>query len=132
MEIVFFEVEKWEANILLELYGDVDYNSVPEPLTAANAKKFANAEIISTFIYSEMNRETLSQLKNLKMITTRSRTYDHIDMEYCNAHGIYVTNVPSYGEHTVAEHVFALLLAISRHIPEAARRTLGKTQGGNH
>ena len=33
-----------------------------------------------------------------------------------------MANVPSYGENTVAEHVFALLLAISHRMPEAMER----------
>ena len=51
------------------------------------------------------------------------RGVDHIDMDWCSDNDIGVANVPSYGENTVAEHVFALLLAISRNIVDAADRT---------
>jgi D-lactate dehydrogenase len=122
MNIVFFEVEDLEAGILLELYGDIDYDRVKEPLTNANVEKYRDVEIISTFIYSDLKRPVLQQLPKLKFITTRSRSFDHIDLDYCAEAGIAVSNVPSYGEHTVAEHVFALLLTLSRHIPEAAQR----------
>ena len=57
------------------------------------------------------------------MIATRSTGYDHIDLDYCRDKGIKICNVPEYGENTVAEHVFALLLGISHHIVEAADRT---------
>lgn len=123
MNIVFFETEDWETELLLELYGDVDYDTVKEPLTVRNAPRYESAEIISCFVGSDLSRETLSQMKNLKMIATRSRGVEHIDLDYCNEKGIAVTNVPDYGVDTVAEHVFALLLGLSRHIPEAARRT---------
>jgi D-lactate dehydrogenase len=59
----------------------------------------------------------------LRLITTRSAGYDHIDLEYCQKHGITVCNVPDYGDATVAEHAFALLLAVSRHLIEAVERT---------
>jgi len=122
-KIVFFETEDVEAKILLDLYGDIDYDTVQQPLNAANAGKYADAEIISCFIYSDLSAEILAKLKKLKFIATRSRTFDHIDLEYCNKNGIAVANVPAYGADTVAEHVFSLLLALSRHIPQAAQRT---------
>lgn len=122
MNIVFFEIEDLEAGILLDLYGDVDYDRVKEPLTAANAGKYADAQVISTFIYSDLSRAVLEKMERLKFIATRSRSVDHIDMAYCAARGIRVSNVPAYGEHTVAEHVFALLLGLSRHLPQAVQQ----------
>jgi D-lactate dehydrogenase len=38
--------------------------------------------------------------------------------------GISVCNVPYYGENTVAEHTFALILALSRNLHKAYVRTL--------
>jgi len=96
-------------------------------LNIDNADNYATAEIISCFIYSNLSRPVLERLKNLKLIATRSTGYDHIDLEYCRQNGIVVANVPAYGEHTVAEHVFALLLSLNRHIPQA----VGQTRGGD-
>ena len=61
----------------------------------------------------------LSQLPNLKMIATRTTGIDHIDLSYCKERGIAVCNVPGYGQYTVAEHTFALLLAIARNIVQS-------------
>jgi len=123
MDIVFFEMEDVEAKVMLDLYGDVDYDAVKGPLSGDNADKYADAEIISCFVYSDLNREVLSRLKRLKFIATRSRTTDHIDLEYCRQRGIAVANVPGYGIDTVAEHVFALLLSLSRRLLQAVQRT---------
>jgi D-lactate dehydrogenase len=57
------------------------------------------------------------------LIATRSTGFDHIDIDYCREHEVLVSNVPEYGEHTVAEHVFGLLLTISHHLYEAIDRT---------
>jgi D-lactate dehydrogenase len=92
-------------------------------LSITNALAQKDAEIISTFIYSKLGSDVLEHFPNLKLIVTRSTGYDHIDLDYCNKHGITVCNVPSYGENTVAEHVFALLLAISHHLIQAVDRT---------
>ena len=91
-----------------------------EPLRAENGGRYA--EVVSTFIYSKLDRRVLEKLPALKLIATRSTGYDHIDTGYCAKGGIAVANLPSYGENTVAEHVFALLLAVSHRLPEAIDR----------
>lgn len=80
-------------------------------------------EALCVFIYSTMTKEYLDQFPNLKIICTRSVGYDHIDMLECEKRGIIVCNVPDYGSHVIAEHVFALLLSTIRHIPAGDVRT---------
>ena len=55
----------------------------------------------------------------MKLIATRSTGFDHIDLAECRQRNISVCNVPSYGENTVAEHAFALILSLSRHLYQA-------------
>lgn len=83
----------------------------------------ASCQILSVFIYSRLSADVLSQLPHLVLIATRSTGYDHIDLDYCRARGIKVCNVPSYGENTVAEHTFGLILSLSRNIHRAYLRT---------
>ena len=84
----------------------------------------SGAEILSVFIYSQLNAERLSKFPSLKLVATRSTGYDHIDTDYCAKHGITVSNVPFYGENTVAEHTFALILSLSRNVHKAYVRTI--------
>jgi len=77
------------------------------------------AEVLCTFIESHIGEAEMARFPKLKLIATRSTGYDHIDLAAAKARGITVTNVPSYGEQTVAEFAFALMLAISRKIIEA-------------
>lgn len=122
MKIVVFEADSREAKAFDPLKPTNDVELVIEGLNAGNAAQFADAEIISTFIYSTLDRKLLELLPALKLIATRSTGYDHIDSSYCAERGITVCNVPHYGENTVAEHVFALLLALSHRLPEAIAR----------
>jgi D-lactate dehydrogenase len=122
MKIVVFEFESREEPVFERLKPEHDLSLVGEPLEAANVARYADAEAISTFIYSKLHREVLERLPALKLIATRSTGYDHIDLAYCTERGIAVSNVPTYGENTVAEHVFALLLAISHRLIEAVNR----------
>src|SRR5262249_59668001 len=81
------------------------------------------AEVASPFVNSRLDATVLAHLPKLKLIGTRSTGYDHIDLQYCAKHNIIVSNVPDYGDSTVAEHVFALLLAVARNLVEAVERT---------
>lgn len=123
MKIVIFEVEPWEYETFTELqqHHDVEFTNLP--LTKVNVQDYGEVDIVSTFIYSNLHREVLEKLPNLKAIATRSTGYDHIDMDYCQEHDITVSNVPSYGDNTVAEHVFGLLLTISHKLTDAIDRT---------
>ena len=123
MKIVIFNVEPWERETFDRLSAEHQVEYVDYPLTANNAPQFQDAEIISTFIYSDLHSNVLKQLPNLQLIATRSTGFDHIDIDYCREHNIKVSNVPTYGENTVAEHVFGLLLAISHKLIEATERT---------
>jgi len=123
MKIVIYETEFWEREAFESLKGDHELAFIESPLSERNASQNADAEIISTFIYSDVSPAVLKKLANLKMIATRSTGYDHIDLEYCRQAGIVVCNVPTYGCHTVAEHVFGLLLTISHHVVDAVNRT---------
>ncbi len=122
MRIVVFEAEPREAPLFETLRDLHELVFVDAPLRSDNAAHFADADVVSTFIYSELDRAVLERLSSLKLVATRSTGFDHIDTAYCAERGVTVSNVPSYGENTVAEHVFALLLAISHRLPEAIER----------
>ncbi len=80
-----------------------------------------NAEIISVFVSSQVTKEMLDKMPNLKLIACRSAGYNNVPVHEANERGISVTVVPSYGEHTVAEYAFALLLSLARKVPESAK-----------
>lgn len=123
MKIVIFEVEEWERAHFDCFAGTHDIVFEHERMDEDTVSRYVDAEIISSFVYSDLSASILRSFKALKFIATRSTGFDHIDLDYCRDHNIQVSNVPSYGENTVAEHVFALLLAISHKIPEAVNRT---------
>ncbi len=123
MRIAVFECEEWERDAFQALAQEHEYSCSKDPLRSDNVGEFADAEIVSPFIYSKLNADVLQKLPQLRLITTRSTGVDHIDRDYCNEHDITVCNVPEYGDHTVAEHVFALLLTISHNMYPAIDRT---------
>ena len=78
--------------------------------------KETDAEIISIFINSKIDEKVLAAFPKAKLITTRSTGFDHIDLRSCAKRNVSVSNVPNYGQDTVAEYTFALILALVRKI----------------
>ncbi|WP_457644509.1 NAD(P)-dependent oxidoreductase [Persephonella sp.] len=127
MKIYFFGIEDWEKLHIerklreAEIEGDIRFTK--EPLSVDNVEHYKDADIISVFIYSKVTREVIDKMENLKLIVTRSAGYDHIDVSYAREKGIYVAYIPGYGNNTVAEYTFALILALSRKFKPMIDRT---------
>lgn len=79
-------------------------------------------EMLVVFIETPVTKEVIAKLPKLRYITTMSTGFDHIDMAAAKARGITVSNVPTYGENTVAEHTFALILGLTRKLFESVKR----------
>ena len=62
---------------------------------------------------SPLNEETLKDAPNVKLICELATGFDNIDLAYCNSRGIKVANVRDYCTDMVAQHTFALALALS-------------------
>jgi D-lactate dehydrogenase len=86
-------------------------------------RDFSDAEVARPFVNSRLDPTAPSHFQRLKLIATRSTGYGHIDLDYSAPHNITVSNVPDYGDPTVAEQVFTLLLAVARNLLEAVERT---------
>ena len=124
MRIVFYETKKWEEEYLKEKLPafDLVFN---EGFEISPDDK---AEVLCNFVDSPVAQEQLKNLPKLKFIATRSTGFDHIDLKACQKKGVQVSNVPAYGENTVAEFTFALLLALSRKIYSSLERVKEKDQ----
>ncbi len=126
MKVAFFELEGWEEPIIrreLEEKGFEIVKLSKEPLKKSDLPKLKEVEAISVFIYSRIDKEVIKELPNLKIVTTRSTGFDHIDVEEAKRRGIAVCNVPDYGMETVAEYTLMLILALLRRLKKTLERT---------
>ena len=118
MHVAFFEVKDWERAYLSERLPS-DQSCFSSGILSVPPKDMRDIQALSVFIYSHVTREALDALPKLKFIATRSTGFDHIDVDACRERGIAISNVPSYGENTVAEHTMALLLMLSRKVHQS-------------
>ncbi len=121
--IVIAEVQPGEFNYMKQHLPEAE-RYLDCALEQCPLEQYHDTEILSVFVHTMLTREVLNHMPNLRFIATRTTGYDHIDLDVCNTRGIPISNVPHYGENTVAEHTFGLILSLSRKIYLAYQRTI--------
>ena len=119
LNIIFYDVKPYEQSFFeKELINDFNIIFKTEQLTSETTiyNNEEKVEVISVFTSSRVDKDVLQKFKNLKLILTRSVGYSHIDIDYCNENNIVVANTPHYGDYTVSEYSFGLLLSLIRKI----------------
>lgn len=124
-KVAVFEANSKEKRYLKKLFDkNFEVYYYADPLNEGNAHLVKDVDIISPFIYSEITDKVIKGGKKLKLIATRSTGFNHIDIHTAKERNVSVSNVPYYGENTVAEHTFAMILALSRNLHKAYVRTI--------
>jgi D-lactate dehydrogenase len=124
MKFLCFEIDSNEQNYLSQrLPTDISSIYREEPVSLEIIQEHPDTTHLIVFVYSQVTQEVIEALPNLQAIFTMSTGYDHIDTKFCKKRGITVHSVPFYGENTVAEHTFGLILALSRSIIPSVKRT---------
>lgn len=116
MKIGFFELEGWEKSAIESQLSGHELFLTGDKITGMEIPEKRDFEAISIFVNSRIDGPVLDAFPNLKHITTRSTGYDHIDLQECKKRGIAVSFVPGYGDNTVAEFTFGLLVSLTRKI----------------
>lgn len=77
----------------------------------------------ATLVRGDMiTAERIQAAPNLKVIARHGVGTNNVDLDAAAARGIWVTTTPGANAQAVAEHVFALLLTLTRHTATAAQR----------
>lgn len=118
LRIVCLDIDPQERARVEAAYPETQFFPADVDLVAV----CPDVQILSIFINTKLTAEVIAALPALRLVCTRSVGFDHIDLAACKERGITVCNVPDYGSHVIAEHVFALLLGTLRHISEGNRR----------
>jgi glycerate dehydrogenase len=101
---------KWSE---LERLGDVTVYDRTSPDQIVERAR--DSEIVLTN-KTPLRKETLAGLSKLRYVGVLATGYDVVDVQAASDRGIVVTNVPGYGTDSVAQYVFALLLALCHHV----------------
>jgi len=117
VKLAFFDVDETEQAVLSRAFAGektFELSFHQKSLDTHSALIAKDVDGIGIFIQSRITKEVLDLLPEVKVIDTMSTGFDHIDLETCKARNITVCNVPSYGDNTVAEYAFGLIIALAR------------------
>lgn len=119
--IVVYDSSGRDDSSIVDLLAGHDVRMVEDQLNSETVDE--DAEVIAIFVSSQVTDDLLKEMPKLKLIACRSTGYNNVDLDSAKRRGITVCNVPTYGEHTVAEYAFTLLLALARKLPQAIEET---------
>jgi len=124
-KIAFFEITSDEKRYIKKQFdNNFELFFYKDKLDEENISLIKDVDVVSIFIYSKITQKIIDDAKKIKLIATRSTGFNHINLNEAQKNKVCVCNVPYYGENTVAEHSFALILALSRNVHKAYVRTM--------
>lgn len=68
---------------------------------------------------TQVTRSLIEKASNLKIIGRAGVGVDNIDLEAATENGVIVVNAPNGNTNSAAEHTMAMIMALSRNIPQA-------------
>ena len=71
----------------------------------------------------EVTGPLIGQCPNLKLISKHGVGVDNIDMDAAREHGVAVTIAPGANSTSVAEHAFAMLIALAKNLPTVCAKS---------
>lgn len=108
-------------SMLTEKGYEVDINPHDRPLqkseliTALKAKPY---DAVLSLLNDRIDAEVYEAAKSVKIFANYTIGFDNFDIEEGKKRGVYLTNAPGGGADRVAEHAWALLLALTCRVVE--------------
>lgn len=127
MKIAFFDTHSYDKKSFTEANNafnyEIDFRDYKlNENTAMTAQGF---DVVCVFVNDVVNEAVIKTLADcgVKLIALRCAGFNNVDLKAAAAAGIKVVRVPAYSPYAVAEHGVALLMSLTRHIPQAYLRT---------
>ena len=118
MKIVILERNSVGTDVSVDCISDFgDVTVYRNTVTTQEVRERVKEADIVIANKSPLNEETLKDAPNVKLICEFATGFDNCDLAYCKSRGIKVTNVVDYCTGMVAQHTFAMALALSEKLP---------------
>ena len=119
------------ACAILEQHVEAEYWTDPERIPRAELlHRIRQKDGLICLPTDKIDDELLGAAPNLKVVSTVSVGYDHVNLDACTKHGVLATNTPGVLDDTTADLAFALLISVARRIVESDAWTRSGTWNG--
>ena len=126
MKLAVFDTHEFDRVALLEANQGAGHElTFFEPtLTTQTVALAEGYAAVCIFVHDQLDQETLLALKKggTQLIALRCAGFNNVDLKAAKKAGLRVVRVPEYSPYAVAEHAWALLLALNRKLPRAYNR----------
>lgn len=122
VKMLVFDVRDCEREIFEnEEFQNFDLVLFKECLNENTVKNLSQADLndtmaISVFLDSEITENVINSFKNLRIISTRSSSIEHINKNAAVKKNIDVVNVEGYSSKTAAQFTIGLMIALVRNL----------------
>lgn len=127
MKIAFYDTHSYDKAAFTEVNEALGYHIdfFEFKLNENTAATAAGYDVVCVFVNDVVNEAVIEKLKEggVKLIALRCAGFNNVALKAAEDAGIKAARVPAYSPHAVAEHGIALLMALTRHIPQAYLRT---------
>lgn len=107
------------ARAMLDSHFEMEYWPVQEKMPRAELlQRVADKDALICLLTEKIDSDLLAAAPKLRIVSTVSVGYDHIDVRACTDRGVMVTNTPGVLDETTADLAWALLMAIARRVVE--------------
>jgi glyoxylate reductase len=107
------------ARAILDSHFEMEYWPVQEKMPRGELlQRVADKDALICLLTEKIDTELLFAAPKLRIVSTVSVGYDHIDVPACTRRGVMVTNTPGVLDETTADLAWALLMAIARRVVE--------------
>ncbi len=89
-------------------------------------RNLPNFDAVVCLLTDRFDEEVIRSAPMLRVISTMSAGFDHIDVKKATENGVYVTNTPGVLTDATADFAWTLLMAAARRISEAERYVRGR------
>lgn len=127
MKIAFYDTRSYDRDAFTaankNFLFDIDFFDFHlNEKTAFSAKGY---DVVCAFVNDTLDSKVLHILKDcgISLVAMRCAGYNNVDLKVASELGLKIVRVPAYSPHSVAEHAVALLMSLTRRIPQAYMRT---------
>lgn len=127
MKIAFYDTHSYDKSSFELVNSKYNYkiDFFDFKLNEKTAIASKGYDAVCVFVNDIVNADVINILKinGVKLIILRCAGFNNVDLKSAERNEIKVLRVPEYSPYAVAEHAIAMLLGLTRHIPQAFLRT---------